>query len=115
MNASPDDSQMKACSDCPFMRSSPLVGATDWLEDVIKRNHMDQYFEHSCHKTDPNADGYIGGKKRECKGHLQIIMNKSDKTPGKGGVYNSINELAETYFKHWLSFASPNPTALEKK
>lgn len=93
---------MKPCNDCPFMKSSPLAGAPDWLTDVMKFHYSNKYFEHTCHKTDSNADGYIGGKKRECRGHLQMIMNESDGTPGQGGVYNNIKELCETYLRSWL-------------
>lgn len=94
---------MKPCNDCPFMKSSPLAGAPDWLQDVMMMHAKDEFFSHTCHKTDPNADGYVGGKKkRECKGHLMMIMNDFDKTPGKDGTYDSIEELIETYLRHWL-------------
>lgn len=94
---------MKPCNDCPFLKSSPLQGAPDWLEDVMKHHHADPYFTHSCHKTDPRADGFVGGKKsRECAGHLMMIINDNDGTPGKGGVYRSIEELIERYLVKWL-------------
>lgn len=94
---------MKTCSDCPFVKSSPLVGSHEWLEDIIKIGARDPYFKHSCHKTDPNADGYVGGKKkRECKGHMKMMFNEMDGTPGKGGVYDNRKHLILTYLKHWL-------------
>ncbi len=83
------------------MKSSPLAGSPDWLTDVLEFNLRNKYFEHTCHKTDPNADGYVGGKKRECKGHLTMIMNQGDKTPGRGGVYDSMEQLAKAYMAHW--------------
>lgn len=92
---------MRPCGDCPFMKSSPLAGSPDWLRDILEYHVKDQYFEHTCHKTDPKADGYVGGKKRECKGHLFVIMNEHDKTPGKSGVYDSIEQMAKTYMDHW--------------
>lgn len=93
---------MKTCGDCPFMKSSPLVGSPDWLRDVLEFHTNNKYFEHTCHKTDPNADGYVGGKKKkECKGHLLMMMNESDKTPGKSGVYDSIEQMAKTYLDKW--------------
>lgn len=93
---------MKACNDCPFMKSSPLSGAPDWLTDVLKMTAKDEYFRHTCHKTDPNADGYNGAKKiRECAGHLMMMMNVFDKTPGHGGVYDSIEQMARVYCDKW--------------
>lgn len=93
---------MRPCADCPFLRSTPLVGSADWLQDVYIAHVKDPFFNHSCHKTDPNADGYVKGKRRECGGHQQMIMNERDETPGMGGVYNSVRELIETYLTHWL-------------
>lgn len=92
----------KPCSDCPFVKSSPLSGSPDWLRDILERQVNDEYFRHTCHKTDPNADGYRGGKKvRDCSGHIMIMMNDFDKTPGANGVYDSIEQMAKRYLNHW--------------
>lgn len=97
---------MKPCSDCPFKTSSPIVGAPEWLGDVLKYKRADNFFSHTCHKTDPGADGYVGGKKKkECAGHLTMMFNEMDGTPGKGGVYESVEHLTETYLRHWLGDA----------
>lgn len=94
---------MKACKDCPFKRSSELLGSPEWLTDVFKFSKQFEFFPHTCHKTDPKADGYKGAKKvRECAGHVQMLMNKCDGTPGRGGVYNDLQELIEIYLVHWL-------------
>lgn len=93
---------MNPCNTCPFLKKTPLEGAPDWLKDVIRLHKQDPFFNHTCHKTDPKADGYVGGKKvTSCAGHIQMIMNAVDGTPGHGGVYNSIAELAETYLAEW--------------
>lgn len=93
---------MKHCSDCPFVRKNPLNGSPEWLRDVLTLSEKNPYFTHTCHKTDPNADGFVGGSKVvECKGHLQIIFNEMDSTPSKGGVYNSIKEMGRAYLAHW--------------
>ena len=93
---------MKTCKDCPFVRAHPLAGSPDWLKDVLTLHSKDEFFRHTCHKTDPKADGFTGAKKvAECKGHLQIIFNSIDGTPGKGGVYNSIREMGLKYMEHW--------------
>lgn len=96
---------MKPCTDCPFKVSSSLEGSPEWLKDIVKIRKLggEEYGSHSCHQTDPNADGYKGSKKkRECMGYLTMIMNKYDETPGKGGVYDSLDSLIERYLRHWL-------------
>lgn len=95
----------KPCNDCPFMKSTPLVGAPDWLEDILFALQFKKKFEHSCHKTDPKADGYVKGQARQCMGHMTMIVNEIEGTPGKGGVYSSLKELIETYLRHWLGDA----------
>ena len=92
---------MKPCNDCPFYKKSPLVGSPDWLTDVFNGSLRRDGFKHTCHKTDPNADGYVGGKTRKCVGYLTMRMNEYDNTPGKGGVYRSIRELLAAYLKKW--------------
>ena len=94
---------MKPCNDCPFKVSSGFEGAPDWLEDVMKA-HRAGNLSHSCHKTDPEADGFAGAPiKRECVGLLTIEMNDYDGTPGKDGVWISIMDMAKAYLKHWHS------------
>jgi hypothetical protein len=94
---------MSACSNCPFKKSTALIGSPDWLRDVFDMHTRDKFFHHTCHKTDPKADGYMGAKKKtECGGHIIMMINEQQNTPGRGGVYNSISELVETYLKHWL-------------
>ena len=93
----------KPCNDCPFVKKTPLQGSPEWLKDVLKYHRENQFFTHSCHKTDPNADGYNGAKKTVgCAGHFEMQVNLIDKTPGLNGVYESIEELTETYLVHWL-------------
>ncbi len=88
------------------MKRTPLVGAPDWLEDIIKLHKTNPYFTHSCHKTDPMADGFNGARKKiDCAGHTRIMMNDIDETPGKGGVYKSLEQLIERYLRHWLGSA----------
>jgi Arc/MetJ-type ribon-helix-helix transcriptional regulator len=93
----------KPCNECPFLKATPLIGAPDWLKDILKFGRENPFFEHSCHKTDPLADGFAGAKeKRGCAGHLTMLVNEIDGTPGQGGVYRSRDELIETYLVHWL-------------
>lgn len=94
---------MKPCSDCPFKISSPLGGSPDWLKDVMSLSIIDKYFRHTCHKTDPKADGYSGAKKvTECAGHVQMLVNDIEGNPGAGGVYISKMDMAEKYLRHWV-------------
>lgn len=92
----------KPCDDCPFITSSPLEGSPEWLEDVLVNHAKDEFFRHTCHKTDPKADGYKGSRKvRYCSGHISVMMNSLDNTPGLGGVYDSVEQMAKTYIEHW--------------
>lgn len=92
----------KPCNDCPFLKATPLAGSPDWLRDVMEVGRRNPFFTHSCHKTDPQACGYVGKKSRECAGHLRMIFNDLDKTPGLGGVYDNRDQLIETYLISWL-------------
>lgn len=94
---------MNPCSDCPFKKPFKENGSIEWIEDVMERHQKDQFFAHTCHKTDPKADGYIGrGKKRLCAGAVQIQMNDVDKTPGLGGVYESFKEACWEHLQIFL-------------
>lgn len=110
----------KACNDCPFMKSSPLAGAPDWLEDVAF-GFIRESLAHSCHKTDPGACGFVGGKaKQHCMGLLGMMKNMGvcysrdaivamaqgdldwSKVP-TAGAYRSILELVTAYRDHYSS------------
>lgn len=71
----------KPCDSCPFRSDIPLDGAPDWAMDVlqgIRRGNL----KHSCHKTDPHADGFKGTKKiQHCMGFLGLMKNM-DQIPG---------------------------------
>jgi hypothetical protein len=61
----------KPCNTCPFRKNTNNYGRIDWLEDVVYG--LGRSFSHTCHKTDPNADGYIGhkeGKQSICFGFI---------------------------------------------
>lgn len=110
---------MKPCNTCPFVKAHRLDGSPDWLRDVINFRRKDPFFSHTCHKTDPKADGYVGAKKaRECAGHLMIMFNQMEGTPGRGGVYNSHDEMIERYLRKFLGdkeFEKIRDHAINKK
>lgn len=107
---------MKPCGDCPFMKNSPLNGSVEWMEDVFNFYRADKFFKHTCHKTDPKADGYNGAKKvMECAGHVQIMMNEMDKTPGFGGTYDSMEAMFEAYLIDWLGPEEYNKLKTESR
>lgn len=90
------------CNDCPFVKENPKLGSPEWLGDVIM-GHRGPGFSHTCHKTDPKADGFVGGKtKLLCAGFERIKENRRMKTPGAGGVYESLDVMIEEYLVHWL-------------
>lgn len=61
----------KQCADCPFHKRSPLNGSADWFVDVM-RGWKNDNLDHTCHVTDPKADGYKGGTKKQCIGFLGL-------------------------------------------
>lgn len=65
----------KPCTTCPFRKDIPLDGAPDWVLDVLRGFHQGN-LSHSCHNTDPKADGYKGGKRKQhCIGILGVMKN----------------------------------------
>ncbi len=67
----------KPCETCPFRKDIPLDGAPDWALDVL-RGFDRGNISHTCHKSDPNADGFKGGKRKQhCIGILGM-MKKMD-------------------------------------
>lgn len=93
---------MNPCNDCPFKKPFKENGALDWITDVFNLDRIGGFFQHSCHKTDPRADGFVGGKKRECVGAATIHMNAIDGTPGKGGVYDSFKDACKAHLEVYL-------------
>jgi len=65
----------KPCDSCPFLKTVPLDGAPDWALDVA-RGFWAKSITHSCHKSDPNADGFVGVKRTQhCIGILGVMKN----------------------------------------
>lgn len=93
----------KPCKDCPFIKKNPMKGSPEWLSDVFHAHRKNPFFRHTCHKTDPNADGYEGRKKvRECYGHITMVANELDQTPGLGGTWMSYEEMVHAYLVSFL-------------
>lgn len=104
----------EACRTCPFRSDIPLVGRGDWLLDVIK-GFKTENLSHSCHATDPAADGYLGARKKQhCIGILGMMKNMDtcisqdaihalvegsldwEKVPTKN-IWKDLNEMARAY------------------
>ena len=65
----------RPCNSCPFLKETSNYGHIDWIEDVIA-GIKNKSLTHTCHKTDPKADGYIGhkeGKESVCIGFTAMI------------------------------------------
>lgn len=85
------------------MKTSKNFGAIDWLMDVffLLKNGSTS---HSCHVTDKNADGYVGGKKRECDGIKMMKLNQDT------GVY-----LHKNAYPNFKSFFQDHVRAIQSK
>src|SRR5262249_11379171 len=65
----------KPCETCPFRSDIPLDGAPAWVNDILKGAGKGT-LQHSCHRSDPKADGYKGAKKTQhCIGYLGFLKN----------------------------------------
>lgn len=68
----------KPCDSCPFRSDIPLIGAPDWAMDVLQGIRSGN-LAHSCHKTDPKADGFKNTKKTQhCMGFLGLMKNMGE-------------------------------------
>ena len=71
------------CADCPFRRNAPehegvCAAIVGHLEAI--NNHR---FAHTCHKTDPNADGPVNGSEappplQHCGGAMHFLVRAGD-------------------------------------
>ena len=81
------------CDDCPFKRTTPLhSGVYSSLLDY-HNNLMNRIMAHTCHKTDPRADGYVESyqnKPQHCFGAL-VMFHNMEKSCGEE------SETAEGY------------------
>lgn len=64
------------CADCPFRSDAKMHNGV--FKDLPKmvRMHEDGRLAHTCHKTDPRADGYVegySGPVQHCGGMLAMI------------------------------------------
>lgn len=82
----------KPCNTCPFLRDTKNIGTREWLIDVF-RILFHGSLRHTCHKTDRNADGYVGGSSKMCVGIK--LVSENDRT----GTYSNKN-----VFKTWPDF-----------
>ena len=88
---------MQKCKTCPFIKNTQNFGRADWLVDV-KRLFENHSLKHSCHVTDPQADGYINGQPRDCVGIKQLYINNCSEIHMFEDVFRNVKE----FFKHHL-------------
>lgn len=92
----------KPCSDCPFVIKNELKGAPDWLADVFYGHTLNASFRHTCHKTDPDADGYVRGEAKSCVGFSLFTMNAASKRHIFKEAYPNLETLMMSYLKNWI-------------
>ncbi len=68
----------RACSTCPFVRGTTNIGSAEWLREIIEM-FKGPSGSHTCHRSDPQADGYIAGQPHQCVGFLALTRNEGDK------------------------------------
>lgn len=85
------DIQPVACKTCPFRKKAKIIGSREYLIDVFGLLYHGS-LKHSCHRTDPKADGYVGGETKQCLGILKVADNDA-------GEKNH-----NDFFSNWLDF-----------
>ena len=83
--------QFKACGTCPFRKNPKVIGSREYLKDVFSLIFHGR-LNHSCHRTDKDADGYVGGEKKQCLGILKVADNDAGEKNHKD------------FFSNWLDF-----------
>lgn len=91
---------MKACNTCPFIEGSQNTGSPDWLQDVLYLRMADKT-GHTCHKTDSNACGYIGGEKRQCNGILMVEANEKARVKIHPLAYRDFRSFFKSHLDKW--------------
>lgn len=90
------------CSDCPFRRSvKPRKDMAEDLEPAWGKIERGEFL-HSCHKTDPDADGYmstVNGKLQHCAGAIMML-----KKEGPEG-----HQIAWRHFKNDIEAIGEHP------
>ena len=86
------------CNDCPFRTDADFhSGIIKSLPDLAE-NYKKDWFMHSCHKTDPRADGYkemVNGKTQHCVGSIIMNLKEKDDITFPMVIYGKIDK--ETY------------------
>ena len=85
--------EMKSPSDdCPFRRDAPAhVGIASAIPGYFN-NFQKGDFSHSCHKTDPAAEGYVRGNEtvQHCAGALMFLVRAD--LPLQKPCFNALND-----------------------
>lgn len=121
--------KLRPCNSCPFRKDTKNFGRSDWLIDVMQALRAGG-LTHSCHKTDPNADGYVGhkvGKESICMGAVAmlkaetnnvqdrkflmlLIQNKADwECVDSGEVFHDSKEFVRHHLKGILTDVEATP------
>lgn len=91
--------KIKPCSTCPFRKDTTNYGRLDYLQDLFFGVFIKGAINHTCHKTDPNADGYINHsvrKKSVCWGFVSVCLKSGATIENE----DATSEMAESEINH---------------
>lgn len=97
------------CNTCPFRRHTENTGVIDWAYDVYRMIRMSK-FSHTCHKTDPNADGYVRGEAQQCAG---IGLVNANDACGRH-VFKDMFASWREFFEHHLDRIKKHSTTKDQ-
>lgn len=75
--------KIKPCATCPFRKDTANYGRIDYLQDVFVGVFIRKSIRHTCHKTDPKADGYVNHtptKRSVCWGFVSTDLKSNART-----------------------------------
>jgi hypothetical protein len=91
---------VKPCSTCPFVIGSTNHGSPDWLKDVLGLA-IHNKGKHTCHRSDPKADGYIKGQPIDCSGFEMLKVNNDVGVYVNKNVFRNFREFFISYLERY--------------
>lgn len=92
--------KMNPCKTCPFLKSSKNYGSPEWLRDVLYL-YQNKKTAHSCHVTDKNADGFVGGRRRDCDGIKMLKINDETGVHIHRSAFRNYKEFFNKQLQVW--------------
>lgn len=84
----------RPCDDCPFRKNAPMHNGIIRALPEMAKAYKKKWLVHSCHKTDPRADGYTGlveNKIQHCAGMMAMYKKEFDDVTYPAVLYGKVD------------------------